>query len=358
MHDSPRPCSGPPGHRDHQPDGPRRIHHPGSGALAAALLLLFALGGCMGPGAWRDGVPNGAAGASLEAQRAAPGWPRQTIELTGVPFHPQRAYQCGPAALATVLGASGHAVDPDALVEQVWLPGRRGALAVELLAATRRAGRLAYPIDAEFAALLAELQAGRPVLVMQNLGLAWLPAWHFAVVVGFDPERETVILRSGTDARRIAPLMHFLGSWERADRWAMVALAPGELPARVDRDRLLGAAAAVERVDQAGLAHATYRAWLDIAPEDAAARFGLATTATALGDPDTARGAYRALLAQRPDDVRALNNLALLLHEEGDSAVATELLRRALSLTEDVTVRQVLLDSLQTIDPRAEPGAG
>ena len=33
-----------------------------------------------------------------------------------MPFFPQKRYQCGPAALATALGASGRSVTPDALI--------------------------------------------------------------------------------------------------------------------------------------------------------------------------------------------------------------------------------------------------
>ena len=45
--------------------------------------------------------------------------PRQ-IELGATPFFPQRQYQCGPAALAMVLTASGVSVAPDDLVGQVF----------------------------------------------------------------------------------------------------------------------------------------------------------------------------------------------------------------------------------------------
>ncbi|MEO7385334.1 MAG: hypothetical protein ABIX37_00195, partial [Gammaproteobacteria bacterium] len=48
-------------------------------------------------------------------------------ELTGVPFFPQTIHQCGPAALATVLGASGVIATPDELAPLVYLPGRRGS---------------------------------------------------------------------------------------------------------------------------------------------------------------------------------------------------------------------------------------
>ncbi|HKB52378.1 MAG TPA: hypothetical protein VKD22_00145, partial [Ramlibacter sp.] len=72
------------------------------------------------------------------------GWPKgvpQTVELRNVPFFPQKEYECGPAALATVLASSGVAVTPDPLVKDVYLPARRGSLQLEMLAAARRYGR-------------------------------------------------------------------------------------------------------------------------------------------------------------------------------------------------------------------------
>src|SRR5690606_26559132 len=66
--------------------------------------------------------------------------------LLDVPFHPQTEYQCGPAALATVLGASGVPITPEALVPQVYLPGREGRLQLELVPATPRARLIPYLI--------------------------------------------------------------------------------------------------------------------------------------------------------------------------------------------------------------------
>lgn len=68
------------------------------------------------------------------------------IELVQTPFYPQSRYQCGPAALATVLNHAGVDVGPVDLVGQVYAPSRRGTFQVEMLAATRRHGRLAYVI--------------------------------------------------------------------------------------------------------------------------------------------------------------------------------------------------------------------
>src|SRR5690606_38933349 len=104
------------------------------------------------------------------------------------------------------------------------------SLQAELLAATRRHGFVPYRLEPDPLALFAEVESGKPVLVMQNLGLPRFPVWHYAVVVGFDPEQERVLLRSGTERRRAEPLGRFLRSWQRAEQWAFVAAAPARPP--------------------------------------------------------------------------------------------------------------------------------
>src|SRR4051812_28732603 len=70
---------------------------------------------------------------ALEEQRPPDLAPR--VELTEVPFYPQDDYYCGPAALAMALNAAGLNVTPEELVDQVYLPGRKGSLQVEMLSA-------------------------------------------------------------------------------------------------------------------------------------------------------------------------------------------------------------------------------
>ena len=92
-----------------------------------------------------------------------------------VPFHPQTELQCGPAALATVLGASGALATPETLAPQVYLPDRGGSLQIELQAASRTWGRIPFQLAPDISQLLDELATGRPVLVLQNLGTESLP---------------------------------------------------------------------------------------------------------------------------------------------------------------------------------------
>ena len=91
------------------------------------------------------------------------GWPAdvpRALELREVPFFPQTQYDCGPAALAMILDAAGAQVVPDDLIEQVYLPARRGSLQVEMLTAPRRHGLVGWQIPAHYDALLRELAAG------------------------------------------------------------------------------------------------------------------------------------------------------------------------------------------------------
>lgn len=261
------------------------------------MLLLVALGGCASiPADVRD-LPPGS----------------DAIELTGTPFFPQEQFQCGPAALATVLTASGIDTTPDRLVDKVYIPAREGSLQYELLAATRNAGRVAYPIDPTLGAVWAELAAGRPVVVLQNLGVERWPRWHYAVVVGVDAARDRVVLRSGTQRRRETRIPTFLRTWRRGDYWGFVALRPDELPASPDRPRYLRAVAALERSGQLDAAARAWQNALDRWPGDRVAGFGLASIAASLGDHETAVARYRRLAESGGEQAAIRNNLAMSL---------------------------------------------
>lgn len=270
------------------------------------------------------------AGCAADPFRAAPtAAHRGPVELDDTPFFPQEDYQCGPAALATVLARSGVSVQPRELVPKVYLPERGGSLQPELLAASRDHGRLPYVITPDFPALLAEVEGGRPVLVLQNLGVSLIPAWHYAVVVGFSPEDSAIVLRSGVERRRVTDAGVFLRTWKRGGNWGVVLLGPGELPAAPDRTRFLKAAAAAESAGHLGLAADAYRAAVARWPESRLASFGLGNAAYASGDLAEAERWYRRSLALAPGDPATLNNLAALAAEQGRCAEGARLIESA-----------------------------
>lgn len=260
-------------------------------------------------------------------------WPADVppaVELAGVPFHPQDEYQCGPAALATLLGASGIEATPEDLVAEVYIPARKGSLQTELLAATRQRERIAYVLEPSLAALVHELAAQRPVLVLVNLGVRSWPIWHYAVVIGYERDTHALLLRSGTTERQRMSLRRFSGAWSRAGQWAYVALRAGELPASGSSERYAAAVADFETVD-AGAALLAYEAGIGRWPDAPLLRLGAANALLAQGDSPAAESALTELLRIAPADIAARNNLAELLSLRGcrDAALAQIALARA-----------------------------
>ena len=151
------------------------------------------------------------------------------VELADTPFFPDDSHFCGPAALATALSAAGLPTRPEDLVGRIFLPGREGSLQIEMLAGARRSGAVATLIPGTLEAVLRELAAGHPVVVLQNLGLSWAPSWHYAVAVGYDLDAGTMLLRSGPMQRQVLALRTFEHTWKRGGHWAFVTLPPGTL---------------------------------------------------------------------------------------------------------------------------------
>lgn len=255
-----------------------------------------------------------------------------TLEISAVPFYPQEKYQCGPAALTTTLVHSGVDVSLQQIENKVYIPGREGSLQIELLAATRTSGRIPYVVDGTLSALVAELQSGRPILVLQNLGVSWSPRWHYAAVVGVDPVRDEIVLRSGTDARRTTKIRTFLHTWRRSDYWGMVVVRPGDLPANADLRRFAAAIADYERTASNASAIAAWRSATHAWPGAALPLFGLANAYYANGDFGLATASYTELLVAEPGNHFARNNLAMTLAQQQQFVRALEQIDLALSL--------------------------
>jgi hypothetical protein len=279
--------------------------------------------------------------------------PRQ-VELDQTPFHPQELYQCGPAALATVLGARGLMVQPDDLVDEVYIPERQGSLQTEMLASARARGFVAYVIEPHMETLLKEVAAGQPVLVFQNLGLNVFPYWHYAVVIGFDLDAEEIILRSGTIRRHVTPMPVFERTWRRGDYWAFVVQPPGQLPTTAQPLPWLRAANALEATGQLDTAATAYKTATRHWPEHPVAWIGLGNTLYALEEFPAAEQAFRQLIHQDPKAHAAWNNLAHVLHARGCGTQALEAVTCALRMAPNESFYQRTLETV-TASPDAQP---
>jgi tetratricopeptide (TPR) repeat protein len=254
------------------------------------------------------------------------------VELQSVPFFAQEDFFCGPSTLAMVLNHAGENTTPEKLSELVYLPGRKGSLQLEMLAAPRRLGYLSYQIEPTLPALFAALNAGQPVIVLLNLSLPMAPMWHYAVAVGYEAAGNHVILRSGAKERDLVPVATFLKLWERSQNWGFAVLKPGlETPPFATAQNYLNAIVALERSDpqKAGLAYEQgAKTW----PTEPWFHFGLGNLAYTSQKYTEAEAHYRKAVGVYPDMADAWNNLAETLVKLNRKSEARAAINKAIAI--------------------------
>jgi len=285
---------------------------------------------------------------NLSRYRSAPatGLPAQHV-LDHIPFFPQADYQCGPAALAMTLAWSGLSVTPQALTSSVYTPSKKGSIQPAMIGAARRHGRIAYILSGP-EDLIREIAAGHPVIVLQNLGLAWYPVWHYAVAVGYDLKSEAMLLHSGRTARKRVPLKLFHRTWARSNFWGMMTLPPKEIPATATDAGFVESVFGLEQAGQLEAALEGYRTALNRWPANLAAGIGLANVYYALGDFAAAERSLRATIGHVPESGAAYNNLAQVLWDQGKGPEALKAAQTAVRLGgKRLSVYQKTLNEIQ-----------
>lgn len=238
-------------------------------------------------------------------------------DIPDVPFFAQERYQCGPAALAMLLNWSGQTVSPEELKSRVYVPERKGSFQLELVTATRSYQRIPYELKSGWQSLIAEIEAGNPVLVFQNLGLSWFPRWHYAVVKGIDLANNEIILHSGTNENYTVNLQTFERTWQRTDKWAMVVLPANRVPASADALSYVKSVAYFEKQGEINTALQAYESAVVRWPNEIVVRMALGNVYYQLGRLADARVMYESVITIDAEYAPARNNLAQVLLETG-----------------------------------------
>ncbi len=271
----------------------------------------------------------------------------EEIFLESVPFFKQETYQCGPSSLAMVLAWNGLRISPDDLTDAVYTAKLHGSLQPSLISAARQYGRVAYPIKG-MEELFEELNAGHPVIVLQNLGLKWYPKWHYAVVIGYENSGRKIILHTGIkEAERISKRL-FQTTWSQSDYWGLLVLSTDELPATVNEGKYLNAIAGLERAGQFELAASGYKTAINRWPKSLSAWMGLGNSLYAQGNLSFAANAFEQAIKLYPSNGMPLNNLAQVLWEQGKKEQALRTIHNAINL--GGPLKEVFEETLQNFD--------
>ncbi len=301
----------------------KSTHKPKRAPLyLGAFFLLGFLGACSTP-------PQ-----TLEIRQNPPDITRQR-ELTSTPFYPQTDYHCGPAALASVIQHHKISTDPQTIARLVYTPGLQGSLQIEMIAASRQFDLLPVKLNGRLESLFREIDAGNPVLVLQNLGLDSYPFWHYAVVVGYDLDSQLIVLRSGTEKRLVRPFDNFEHTWQRADHWGLVIVPPDRIPATANAEAYLNTIIDLEQSGRLSSAYQAYQQATNHWPDNLVAYMGLGNTAFSLGKYAVSASAYQQLLAISPNTAAAWNNLAYALAKQGKKQSSLAAINNAIQLAPD-----------------------
>jgi hypothetical protein len=251
-----------------------------------------------------------------------------SVVVSDVPLQKWDILSCGAGALSSVLQHHGDPTTMDEWQEQ--LPKTRGGvMSIDLVLAARQKGFDAQIVTGDPALVAAELRAGRPVILM--LQVVQAPGkrydfFHYVVVDGYDPVRNTYRTQFGDGRPRWARMERLEGPWKMT-KYATI------LVRRPDPNAVaLRAAVRLEEEGKPEPAAAAYRAILTTHPDSVLAWTNLGNVEMRLGRRDAAEEAFRKAIALDPDSADTLNNLAWLLFEAQRLEEAEPLARQAAAI--------------------------
>ncbi len=139
--------------------------------------------------------------------------------IENVPFHPQEAFQCGPASLAGVLNYWGVQVTPEEIAKDIYSPSAGGTLNLDMMLYSEKKGMKANHYKGSMDDIKSKIDLGDPIIVLVDLGLFVYQQNHFMVVVGYD--ENGIIANSGKDRLKPIATKNFIKTWERTNFWSL-----------------------------------------------------------------------------------------------------------------------------------------
>lgn len=190
-------------------------------------------------------VLNGCAGTVAPEVKRLP----ERVELSGT-FYRGEANQSGPQVLASLLSQQGIVITPGLLEKPLQLPGAEDKLQRNIENLAREYGMVVYPLDSNLPALLTQVAAGYPVMVRFSEGSAFWAEPRYAILSGYDRNKQKVLLRAGMNRRQLMSFSAFESALEKSGGWAILIQKPSQIPAAVDQQRWLKATDALAQAGQ------------------------------------------------------------------------------------------------------------
>jgi tetratricopeptide (TPR) repeat protein len=246
-----------------------------------------------------------------------------TNKVLDVPFISQEVNMCGPSVLkmATALSAPNFSLAE--IEKMTFREEAKGTFQTDIISAARRMGLTPYRVSST-ENMWKQLRESRPVIVFQNLGLSWLPAWHYSLLVGYDASKDRVILHTGHEAYQFIGLNRFMATWERGEKWSYVVTSPEDIPSTASFEDALENAMLLEKLKHLDAAQSVYTVLSTRYPDRFEPHLGLAQIHYARNNLELALNEAETALNKQPNHPALLFNISQLNFEKGNLQKALE----------------------------------
>lgn len=135
--------------------------------------------------------------------------------ILSVPFNPQEDYYCGPSSLASVMQFYGKGITQDEIAKEVYRRDLGGSIAIDLMLFARKMGFRAELMEGNMQIVEDSIKNGKPLIVLVDIGWFFYSRPHFAVVVGYDLEKNSIIVNSGRNKEYEYEMEEFIRIWKK-----------------------------------------------------------------------------------------------------------------------------------------------
>lgn len=140
--------------------------------------------------------------------------------VQNVPFYQLKAFQCGPASLASVLNFWGIPVSPADIANEIYSQAARGTLNLDMIWYPERKGLSTRQYKGSIDDIKRNVDMGYPLIVMVDYGFWVYERNHFMVILGYN--EDGVIVNSGNGYPELLAFADFLRSWRRTSFWTLL----------------------------------------------------------------------------------------------------------------------------------------